>query len=496
MDMISRSRALDKIYKRRDRYEIPEWQRQEVWSRSKQQNLIDTILRGWKLPKFYFLRISNELEEYEVVDGQQRLVAIWDFFDNELPLSPVSAEKFNATLYKDLPDSLQDQFDDYEIEFDEIQNASDEEVKEFFQRLQAGLPLTSSEKLNSMHSNLRDFVAKLSRHPFFKNKVTVSDKRYGHFDIVAKAVAIEIDGLEVGTRFDDLQAVFESQANFSSNSTIGKRLSETVTYLNKAFDVRNPNLRNRTIVQSLITLCARLLASGAFGGYEKKLAGFFDHFMEELSKQVQLGHRATDQDYLAFQRTVNANIRTGPKIRQQILLRKLLAYDPSAAALFDPTIIVESGLTRAIKQDADAITELVSTLNEEYSAQHGKDLFKATNKTVLSQLSLGREVQDFDSYKTLIENLYFLFCEAVGNRLVSKTPSSFKDVNDLRTALQHDLNHGKAGKAKRKRKQLGDVFRKYSGELSPSTLAPDKFQVLQANLLSALRRDLEDLKTK
>jgi len=494
MNMVFRSRALDKIYKRRDRYEIPEWQRQEVWSRSKQQNLIDTILRGWKLPKFYFLRTTDDPEGYEVVDGQQRLVAIWDFFDNELALSPVSAEKFGAVYYKDLPDILQDQFDDYEIEFDEIQEAPDEEVKEFFQRLQEGLPLTSSEKLNSIHSNLRDFVAKLSRQAFFKNKVAVSDKRYGHFDIVAKAIAIEIDGLEVGTRFDDLQAVFESQANFSSSSSIGKRLSRTLFYLNKAFPDRNPNLRNRTIVQSLITLCARLLASGDFAGYEKKLSGFFDHFIAELSKQVQLGHRATDPDYLAFQRTVNANIRTGPKTRQGILLRKLLAHDPSVASLFDPTLIVDSGLIRTIKQDADAITTLLSTINDNYSAQHGEDLFKATNKTVLSQMSLGTVVQDFDAYKTLIENLYFLFHESVGKRLSGKTPSSFKDVNDLRTGLEHDLNHGKAGKAKKKRKHLADVFKKYSGELSPKTLAPDKFQVLQTNLLSALRKDLENLK--
>lgn len=42
-------RALDKIYKRRDRYEIPEWQRGEVWDTAKKQQLIDSILRGWRL---------------------------------------------------------------------------------------------------------------------------------------------------------------------------------------------------------------------------------------------------------------------------------------------------------------------------------------------------------------------------------------------------------------------------------------------------------------
>ena len=82
MKMQAKTRAIDKIYKRRDRYDIPEWQRQVVWGRSKQQNLIDSILRGWKLPKFYFLRVSSDLEAYEVVDGQQRLATIFGFFDN------------------------------------------------------------------------------------------------------------------------------------------------------------------------------------------------------------------------------------------------------------------------------------------------------------------------------------------------------------------------------------------------------------------------------
>lgn len=494
MKMTPMSRALDKIYKRRDRYEIPEWQRQEVWTRSKKQSLIDTILRGWKLPKFYFLKTGDDPEEYEVIDGQQRLAAIWEFFDNDLMLSASSAEKFGAHDYEHLPESLQDAFDDYEIEFDVIEDASEQDVKEFFQRLQEGLPLTSSEKLNSIHSKLRDFAARLAQHRFFKNKVTASDKRYGHFDIVAKAAAIQIDGLEVGARYDDLRAVFESQANFSARSNVAKCLHATLDFLDKAFERQSAALRNRTVVQSLITLCARLVATGAASGHERDLAEFFEDFMEKLSKQVQLGHNATDQDLVAFQRTVNANVRSGPKTRQAILLRKLLAYRPGIADCFDAGTIAECGLSHQIRQDADTIATLVRTLNENYAAQHGEDLFKPTTKTVNSLISVGKVIKDFAGYKSLIENLYFLFHEGVGRRLEGKTPSSFSDVNDLRTALEHDLNHGQRSKVRAKRRRLGQVFKKYSGTLSPESLAPELFQVVQANLLSALRKDLENLK--
>src|SRR3990172_2363466 len=124
MKMQSKTRAIDKIYKRRDRYEIPEWQRQEVWNRSKKQNLIDTILRGWKLPKFYFLKISDNPDTYEVVDGQQRLVTIFEFLDNELSLLEESAKEFGGQTYDDLTDKVKDKFDDYEIEYDLIEEAS------------------------------------------------------------------------------------------------------------------------------------------------------------------------------------------------------------------------------------------------------------------------------------------------------------------------------------------------------------------------------------
>ena len=88
MKMTSAKRALDKIYKRRDRYEIPDWQREEVWNKTKKQQLIDSILRGWKLPKFYFVKLEGD--QYEVVDGQQRLTAIFEFLVlQDLPWVPL-----------------------------------------------------------------------------------------------------------------------------------------------------------------------------------------------------------------------------------------------------------------------------------------------------------------------------------------------------------------------------------------------------------------------
>src|SRR5437762_6245314 len=125
MKMTLQRRALDKIYKRRDRYEIPEWQREKVWDTGKKQQLIDSILRGWRLPKFYL--VKNAEDEYEVVDGQQRLTAIYEFFANELALTSDSVAKFGGPYYKDLKPKCSDAFDDFEIDYDEIGDATEAE---------------------------------------------------------------------------------------------------------------------------------------------------------------------------------------------------------------------------------------------------------------------------------------------------------------------------------------------------------------------------------
>ena len=68
MKMETRSRALDKLYKRRDRIEMPDLQREEVWTDNKKRLLIYTVLRGWHLPKFYFRKTEDG--GFECVDGQ------------------------------------------------------------------------------------------------------------------------------------------------------------------------------------------------------------------------------------------------------------------------------------------------------------------------------------------------------------------------------------------------------------------------------------------
>jgi hypothetical protein len=491
MNMQSEHRAIDKIYRRRDRYEIPDWQRGEVWDRRKKQALIDSILRGWKLPKFYFVKTSAE--QYQVEDGQQRLTAIFEFYSNELPLTSQSAKEFGGPLYKDMPHEIADRFDDFEIDYDVIENASDEELKEFFQRLQAGLPLTSSERLNAVHSKLRDYCRAISKHPFFTERIAIPDTRYSHFDIAAKVATIEIEGLDTGLRFDDVKEIFDSQRNFSQSSAVARRIRYALDFLETAFKDRGDILKTRTVVQSLISLTCKLISTGRANGLESRLREFFEAFTKELAHQIEMGQAASDTDYVMFQRSVNANVKGGVRTRHEILLRKLFRLAPSVADLFDPSIVAESGAAGRISSLADSIAELINQINKKYAAANGEDLFKPTNKTTQALLRLRKIAKNHEDYKNLVDDLYFLFWESVGSRLDNDRPASFADINTLRTDLRHDVDHGKPTKVRSKRRAAGSVFAKYAGAATPETMEPTKFPLVQANILSAIEGDLRTL---
>lgn len=221
------------------------------------------------------------------------------------------------------------------------------------------------------------------------------------------------------------------------------------------------------------------------------MRAFFDGFVSELSHQVELGPKATDDEYVAFQRTLNANVRAGARVRQRILLSKLLQFEPKLAATLGPGIVAESGVSGDSKERASAIADLVEKININHQSKTGKDLFKATNKTVKALQRLGMPVTSVDEYGKLIDDLYFVLWEGVGERLKDAEPSSFTDVNILRTHLRHDVDHGKNTKLIRKRH--ANTFAKYAGGSAPETIDPEGLAVTQRNLLAAVESDLRVL---
>lgn len=157
----------------------PQYQRTSVWSPQKKRLLIDSILRGYDLPKFYVSDTSKGAHyKYEVTDGQQRMRAIWEFVNkndtinyslDETVIDGINTKGFKySDLQKSTNKQLLNRFQNFELNIAIIKQATPEEVRSLFARLQMGERLNPAELRHAIASNIGCAIFALSETaPFF-----------------------------------------------------------------------------------------------------------------------------------------------------------------------------------------------------------------------------------------------------------------------------------------------------------------------------------------
>ncbi|MEQ8552132.1 MAG: DUF262 domain-containing protein [Cyclobacteriaceae bacterium] len=180
--------------------EQPNYQRGEVWNDKKKALLIDSILRGVDIPKIYLRELVNRQYDYEVADGQQRIHSIVKFKDNSLKLldqeekglnlSEINGHIIGGKMYKDLPATLRDKFDSYDVTIAVVKGATDGEIRTLFGRLQEGSSLNPAEKRNALLSQLHNPTDNFCfNHSFFLN-CKIPSGRFKHQDYLAHGIAL------------------------------------------------------------------------------------------------------------------------------------------------------------------------------------------------------------------------------------------------------------------------------------------------------------------
>lgn len=497
MKLERRARAIDKVYKRRDRIDMPDFQREEVWPDTKKRLLIDSILKGWHLPKFYFRRVDEN--NYDCVDGQQRLTAIWEFFDDTLELDTQMAARIGGAKYSLLPDDVSDAFDDFEIDIEEIEDASDDELEELFKRLQLGTPLNTAEKINAIQGELRDFCHEMADKPFFKDKLPLKNTRYSHFESIAKWAFVEARGIQPQMRYPQLESLLRENRTFSRDSDTAKRISRALDFLNMAFPDKCEPVRNRANTLSLCMLAGRACAQGLSTPADAEVfRAFVDTFFTQLGAEVEKGVSATDKELLRYQTAITSGSTGGDSIRSRIdiLTKRLATYHPRFARLIGAYRAAADEVTRDLADQSALARDLLYAVNRRHSALHGEDLFKMTTKSSAALATIGEPCRDITQYGKLVDALYFLVYEGSGDckRLPTPPPEFSMDVKFLRTAVRHDVDHGSEADVHKKRVRASAIFERYSGKKSPEECGPDEFLATHARILEGLHKLLATLK--
>lgn len=134
----------------------PKFQRGSVWAPQARSYLIDSILRGYPIPKL-LIRTTVDRDTRrtirDVVDGQQRLRTIIDFSEGKIALG-AKAKEYHGLRYADLDAELKDSFLAYKLTCEQLINASDEDVLEVFVRINSyAVPVTEAELRNARFEN-------------------------------------------------------------------------------------------------------------------------------------------------------------------------------------------------------------------------------------------------------------------------------------------------------------------------------------------------------
>lgn len=242
----------------------PYYQRSgQVWSKSKKQDLIDSILNEIDLPKFYFHfypEDENGKFDYAVIDGKQRILAIMGFVKNEFRLKDsfiflngITEIQVNGMSFNEIQEqypSLAAKFMLFELDVVYIDSDEIERINEMFIRINAGTPVNNAEKRNALGGILMKEIGRIcSMHPFFQSSISFRNSRNAYQEILLKLFVIEYKQEIVNLNNTNIEQVLKNCKDCKNQELeILQCIQDILSYMVSVFGTQNRILKNNNIV--------------------------------------------------------------------------------------------------------------------------------------------------------------------------------------------------------------------------------------------------------
>lgn len=162
----------------------PDYQRNHRWTDSESSRLIESLILNIPIPTVYLSQdvdvdeeVEDDVARYSVIDGQQRLTAIYGFMTNAYELEGLEVlELLNGSYYKDLPPFLIRRLEERTIKCLRIDSTVDPQVKfDIFERLNSGaVQLESQELRNAIYrGKFNEIIKDLAKNENFRKLLGV-----------------------------------------------------------------------------------------------------------------------------------------------------------------------------------------------------------------------------------------------------------------------------------------------------------------------------------
>ncbi|OFV95376.1 MAG: hypothetical protein A3H28_02235 [Acidobacteria bacterium RIFCSPLOWO2_02_FULL_61_28] len=186
----------------------PPYQRRgHLWSATDKAYLIDSILNGFDVPKIYMADftwgdspLNRQKKAYAIIDGKQRLEAIFDFFEGNIVLNKdfKYLEEPSLSLgslgYHDLKKrypQVAETFDEYNPLVMRVAAQDENPITELFVRLNRSKSLTGAEIRNAMSGPAPELFRQIAKHDLFRENVSFTVTRGQDLNAAAKILYFE-----------------------------------------------------------------------------------------------------------------------------------------------------------------------------------------------------------------------------------------------------------------------------------------------------------------
>ena len=344
----------------------PEYQRGHVWTRVQQQYFVDSILRGYHVPLFYLhVQKGRKVGSHQVgdrlyiVDGQQRLQALWAFSEGAFKLldprehvgrfpqalADASCSWAGRDIHR-LDADTKRRFFETKLSVVQIETDDHTEVRDLFIRLQGGKPLTPQEQRDAWPGEFGAFVCRIGGkagiekypgHDFFlKLMRSPSNARNPKARQLAAQMIMLFDRNRTDGEFCDIQrrsvdAYYIKNLGFNVESSLARDFSSVLdTVAELLGDGKRPTMVGHQAIH--VVLLARVLSDGSYvrSSWAPKFAAAFDHFNKRMteSRAKERNEKVADE-YLrnyGFKTRAGSDIASNIRDRQMFFNLKMLEH--------------------------------------------------------------------------------------------------------------------------------------------------------------------------
>lgn len=275
----------------------PEFQRNAVWSRPAKAYLIDTILTSNPIPVLYFQRsVSAQTSrvEYAVVDGQQRLNAVFLFMENRFALTESDPEApWYKKRWKQLTNEEREHILSYDFAIQELSGYGAHQVRQMFQRMNRYVVALNPQELRHANQDgaFKKLVEKIGALPFWLENGIVSKQAANRMkadELVAELLILLNEGPQDKKESVDLYySSFASE--FPESDRLLAELSDVLELVQRIFpDLKTNQIFKRPVnFYSLVGALSEIRVEDESLESDRVVRTRLDSFVTEINAQEE-----------------------------------------------------------------------------------------------------------------------------------------------------------------------------------------------------------------